>query len=180
MNHELELKLQAYLDGELSDREARRVADWIAGDKEAQALLAEFRTTRSFLAGNEPVVEVPESREFYWSKIQREILRAEQAEATAAASTGVRSWWLAWRRLLAPSAAVAAVALLTLAGLKFLPSQGSDDFRHLAEVENLSEDTGSFSFRSQSENMFVVWIYNKDQAETAEAESELIDDAVIQ
>ena len=32
MNLEQQLELQAYLDGELSGREARRVAEWLAGD----------------------------------------------------------------------------------------------------------------------------------------------------
>jgi hypothetical protein len=35
--------------------------------------------------------------------------------------------------------------------------------KHFAEIENLSDETGSYSFRSQSENMFVVWVYDRDQ-----------------
>jgi hypothetical protein len=38
--------------------------------------------------------------------------------------------------------------------------------KHLAEIVNLSDETGSYSFRSQSENMFVVWVYDRDQEKT--------------
>jgi len=50
---------------------------------------------------------------------------------------------------------------------------------HLAEIENLSEHAGSLSFRSQSENMFVVWVYKKDQ-QPQEAEPDFSDDTVVQ
>ena len=46
-----------------------------------------------------------------------------------------------------------------------------DDSRHhLAVVENLSEHTGAYSFRSQSEKMFVVWLYDRSEEKDAEAE----------
>ena len=43
MKQEQEFKLQAYLDGELPEAEARQVADWVAKDAEAAALLSELR-----------------------------------------------------------------------------------------------------------------------------------------
>ena len=39
--------------------------------QEALALADELRMTRAVLAGNEPERAVPESREFYWSKVRR-------------------------------------------------------------------------------------------------------------
>ena len=75
MKQELQLKLQAYLDGELPDGEAREAADLLAQDAEARALLAELKNTRAALAGFEADIKLPESREFYWSKIEREIQR---------------------------------------------------------------------------------------------------------
>jgi len=46
-------------------------------------------------------------------------------------------------------------------------------------VENLSEHTGAYSFRSQAENMFVVWVY--DRSEEASGDSaEPIDEQVDQ
>jgi len=88
MNEEFQLKLQAYLDGELSKKETREVETWLASDKEAQLLLAELKTTNRALSIFEQELKLPESREFFWSKIQREIRvldaqpnakRAEQA-----------------------------------------------------------------------------------------------------
>ena len=51
MKLESELKLQAYLDGELSPRQARKVSAWLAQDQEAQQLFAELKNTKTALAG---------------------------------------------------------------------------------------------------------------------------------
>src|SRR5688572_6098577 len=75
MTEDQQLKLQAFLDGELSEKEAREMASWLARDAEATALAGELRNTRKALKDSEPNIRVPESREFYWSKIQREIER---------------------------------------------------------------------------------------------------------
>ena len=168
MNQESELRLQSYLDGELSPREARRVAAWLDGDPEAQALLGELKMARTALAGNEPELHLPESREFYWSKIRREIERAEKAEAGLP-----RRGWLAWRKYLVPFAGTALVAILAISTARFGDVTGADESaRHLAEVENLSEHTGSYSFRSHAENMFVVWVYDQNQEAPPEPEPE--------
>lgn len=163
MNRDLALKYQAFVDGELSEGEARGVAEAIQRDPEAQALVAELRATRAALAGNEPEVTLPETPEFYWSKIEREIQR-RGAEPVGA--PGGR--WLAalagWRRFLAPVAGVAVMVFLGIAAVKFFHTGQVDDYaQHLAEIENLSEHSTSFSFRS--DNMFVVWVQDKDYAD---------------
>jgi anti-sigma factor RsiW len=172
MNQEQELKIQSFLDGELAGREAREVEQWLATDAQAQALLNELKMTRSFVASNQPELKLPETREFYWSKIQRQIEAAEPAEAAARTP-----FWLAWRRYFAPLGAVAVVAMLAVFSMKSY-DVGLEN-SHLAEIENLSEHSGSLSFRSQSENMFVVWVYNRDQ-QTEETEPDSADDTVIQ
>jgi len=73
MNQDRELQIQALLDGELSGRQARKVEQWLAGDADAQALAQELKATKTALAQNEPLLALPETREFYWSKIQRQI-----------------------------------------------------------------------------------------------------------
>jgi len=83
MDHEKQLKLQAFLDEELSEAEAKEVASWLAKDQEATLLLAELRNTRQSMARFEAGVRLPESREFYWSKIEREIERLEPARPQA-------------------------------------------------------------------------------------------------
>jgi anti-sigma factor RsiW len=172
MNQDRELQIQAFVDGELSARQARKVEEWLATDAEAQALLRELQTTKTALAENEPQLTLPETREFYWNKIQRQIEAAVPEREAAQPSI-----WLAWRRYLAPVTAVAAVAMLALFSMKEMGLDEAD--RHLAEIENLSEHASSLSFRSQSENMFVVWVYNKDQQQSEE-EADFADEAVIQ
>src|SRR5213076_384379 len=123
MNRESELKLQAYLDGELSDRQAGKVASWLAADTEAQGIFAELQMTKTDVAGCELEVKLPEGAGFYWSKIQREIERSEQTQARP-----VPPFWMAWRRLLAPLAGAALIAFLTV--YTFRMYESGDDSRH--------------------------------------------------
>jgi hypothetical protein len=162
MNPEMELDLQSYLDGELTGREARRVEQLLASNREAQALLQELKITKELLGGNELAVKLPETREFYWSKIQRGIERSEHLEPAGGVET--ETLWGRWKRYLAPMAGVAAVvALGVLTAKVYDAATFNSSAKHLAEIQNLSDETGSYSFRSQSENMFVVWVYDRDQ-----------------
>jgi anti-sigma factor RsiW len=177
MNVEQQLELQAWVDGELPEAEARRVAAFVQENREAQALVSELRMTSEFLTGNEPEIKLPESGDFHWSKIRREIKREEKAAATPAGS----SWTLAWRRLMAPLSGVALIALLSILSLNVFNRQAVDDgTSYLVEVENLSEDIGSISYRSQSENMFVVYLYKKDQDLENDPEAQPVDDLFLQ
>jgi anti-sigma factor RsiW len=162
------LKIQAYLDGELSARESREMEALLAADSQAQALLGELKSTRSALLANEPEVKLPESREFYWSQLQRRIGAAEPAEA------GRVPFWMAWRRYFAPITGVAIVAVF---GIFSIQNVSEDPNSILAEVENLSEHSSSMSFRSQSENMFVVWVTPNEQTSD---DADWEDDFVIQ
>lgn len=151
MKVELGIKLQAYLDGELTAPESQAMAALIEKDAEARALLTELQQTKSLLAGNEPEFRLPESREFFWGKIEREIVRLEAAQAEAE-----DPHWLAFlRRHLAAlsSTAVAAALLVFLAINSMSPAM-------FEEIDNPLDDTGSFSFRSESQQMTLVWIPN--------------------
>ena len=108
MDFEKQLKLQAYLDGELPEGERRAVESSLAQDAEAVALLAELQHTNAALAVFEGEIKLPESREFFWSKIEREIRRQEPAPQREAQP----SWLSGWRRLFVPASAVAALVLL--------------------------------------------------------------------
>lgn len=177
MNLEQQLKLQAWVDGELPEAEARQMAAFTQEQSQAQSLVGELRMTRGFLVGNEPEAKPTESGDFYWSKIQRQI---EQEEKAAARASGA-SWTFAWRRLMAPLSGVAVIAFLSILSLNVFQRQSVDDSaKYLVEVENLSEDIGSISYRSQSENMFVVYLYKKDQEAEADPEAEPIDDLLLQ
>jgi len=175
MNQEQELRIQALIDGELSDREARQIEQLLGADPDARTLFNELKTTATFLKGNEPQVVLPEGRDFFWSKIEREISKPEPAVAAKL------PFWMAWRRYFAPFAGVAAVATLVVFSMKFYDVSLMDGpSGHLAEIENLSEHASSLSFRSQSENMFVVWVYNKEQQPADETEMESTDDVIVQ
>ena len=164
MNGEDGIKLQAHLDGELTGREAHQAAALIETDAEARALFAELEQTKTLLTANEPEMRLPESREFFWSKFDRHIQRLENAPAEIQAP----SWILFVRNhVRGIAAASAAVALVVFAAFQMnLVSPGMFE-----EIDNpLDDDTGSFSFRSESQKNTLVWIANPyvDAEETAD------------
>jgi anti-sigma factor RsiW len=176
MNLETKLHIQAWLDGELPEAEARQVAGLMERDAAAKSLAAELESMRAALTGNETEVKLPESRDFYWSKIRREIERLESAGSAPVETAG--GWMHAWRRWLMPLAGTAMVAVVAV-GLAWMVTpkgQGGDAF--LAEIENLSEDVGSYSFRAPGQNMLVVWVY--DKAPTPAVDSDLPAETTVQ
>ncbi|MBM3880917.1 MAG: hypothetical protein FJ387_14560 [Verrucomicrobia bacterium] len=153
MNHEGQVKLQAWLDGELPESEARTLARRVQEDPAARALTDALSQVKHALQAGEPEWRVPESREFYWSKIQRDILRQERPEARPPRSR----WTGSWFKYLAPAAIVGALALLiSMPELLFGPSTSGSVLT--AEVDTPREDVSSFTFRSEAEGMTVVWI----------------------
>ena len=153
MNNESQLKLQAYLDGELSEAEARTVANWMAQDREAVALFAELRQTRQAMSGFEAQIRLPESREFYWSKIRREIERLEPAPAPQRAHHSGLVPFL--RRILVP---LGGLAVVVLAGLLVIPHGGGASRLGFASAETALADTGAFSYRDFSSGTTLVWV----------------------
>ena len=150
MDYEVQLKLQAYLDGELSEAEARDIGNLLAKDREAVALQNELRNTRQALSGFEVGTELPESREFFWSKIRREIERLEPA--TAKESSPAPSLLTAWRRFLMPAGAIAALAL----ALFFVNRQVLDSDN--TGLEASRSDPGTFTYRDPDGGGTLVWL----------------------
>jgi hypothetical protein len=147
MRHDLELKLQAWLDGELPEREARRMGQWIAGDADAAALLAQLRSIKEALPGNETARAVPDSREFYWSQIQRHIQRETPFRRPA------RLPWLArWQGYLLPLTGVAAVACALMAMVWHAAPPTFD------EISATTDGMEAVTFHDQSGQMTVVWL----------------------
>ena len=151
MKQELQLKLQAYVDGELPDREAREVSELLAQDTEARGLVAELQNTRSALAVFETETKLPEDRDFYWSKIKREIQRLDMP-ATAAAPVSI---FAAWRRFLIPATAVAALVIGVLIVGRQVGREGA--FRG-PEMETTFADSGAFTYRDYASGMTLVWL----------------------
>lgn len=172
MNQELQRQLQAWVDGELSPAEARDLADRVRQDAEAQALCENLRRVTAVLKAHEPAPQVPESREFYWSKIHRGILESEAGRATRsrpepAAARPDFSRWLAW---LLPVGACAMAALLLVP--RFARDQGPGGLAAARagnaqpivghEVESPSDQVTTLTFYSAQDSMTVVWLGNVD------------------
>ena len=157
MNRETQLQVQAYLDNELSPGEARNISKLISSDAEARDLFGELKSTREALVANEPLPALPESREFYWSKIQRAIEHAERSNERAHPSVA-RPWWT---RMLVPMAGAVALFAVLLSvvnrdGSKPIAvSQSASAATPLHQLEQPS-DVSTITFRSEGVN--VVWI----------------------
>ena len=149
MTEEQQLKLQAFLDGELPESDSREVAAWIAQDADAAALLGELTNTCKALKDFKPEVKLPESREFYWSKIKREIERT----TPAAAPVETVSLFARLRGVLMPLTAVAALALVAIIAIHSF----SGGQRPIA-VNSMLADAGAFTYRDESQGMTVVWL----------------------
>jgi anti-sigma factor RsiW len=145
MDYKSQLKLQAYLDGELAEGEAREVAGWLARDREAVALLAELKMTRQAMADFETGIKLPESREFFWSKIERQLQASEAVEP----ARGVSPLLAAWRRFLAPATGLAAVLMVTV-----LLVRGSGN----PDAESSMSDPGAFTYRDYKNGTTLVWL----------------------
>ena len=147
MNYDTQIKIQSYLDRELSEGESREMANLLARDKEALGLFSELKNTRQCLVGTEIGISLPESREFFWSKIERSI--AAQEKSQPARQFALAGFLTAWRRLLIPAAALSA---LLLAGLITL-SGGSS----VPLVETAVADPGAFTYHDYSTGTTLVW-----------------------
>ena len=165
MKQDIQLKLQAYLDGELPAEEAKAVVDLLAGDANARELLAELTNTRNAITAHEAENTVPATREFYWSGIRREIERQEKSAPATAQSASV---FAVLRRMLVPASGVAAVLLaVMLAGHQF-----SSDGAFREEVETTFEDSGAFTYRDYSSGTTLVWMDYPAENEFAEMDLE--------
>jgi len=149
MKPDFELKLQAWLDGELPAAGAEQARRLAAADPEAARLLAELQAIKTAFLDSEQTVTVPESREFYWSKIERQI----QREAAVHPALGP-SWAERFRRWLAPLAGTAALAAVLLVALnQFKPQQTAFN-----QVSGMTDEYNPRTFRDNPSGInFVVF-----------------------
>jgi len=159
MNHDSQLKIQAYLDGELPPRQAREIESLVASDAEAQAVLAGLKDAKSLLVEYEAEIKHPESREFFWSKIERQIL--SEAPRASAAPLGLLA---SWRRFLVPAASVAALVVLGLVAA-LGPNRSAGP-----EFEAAFSDPGGMTYRDFSSGTTLVWLSYPAENEVAEEE----------
>lgn len=153
IDRETALQLQALLDRELSASEAAVVARRLEQDPEARRLYDQLELTRAVLSHCEPEHAVPETREFYWSRIRQAIERGERVGAGDEAS-----WWNGWMRWLVPIGAAAFLGLFLLQRTWVGPQESPVLLSTDHQVETLLADATSISFRSESAGMTVVWV----------------------
>jgi anti-sigma factor RsiW len=164
MDYNAQLKLQAWLDGELPEAEAREAANWLERDRDAAALAEELRNTRRSLAGFEADIRLPESREFFWSKVAREI---ERLEAPAPTPAPRDSYFALFRRFLVPASAV---AVAVIAGLLLTRPTSPSGRTVAADIETALADAGAFTYRDYSAGTTLVWVSYPADNEVAEGD----------
>jgi anti-sigma factor RsiW len=159
MNIEQQLKLQAYLDSEVTSDEARQIAALLARDSQAASVYESLRQTKAMLVENELSCKVPESRDFYWSKIRQGIERLPEASETIPSQSS-RPWWV---RYFVPLGAAALLALGLFSTTMYQQRPGPTFLGSLQELETPLEDTTAISFFSEQQKMTVVWVGSQDQ-----------------
>jgi hypothetical protein len=160
MKSDMQLKVQAYLDNELTPGEARQIAGLLTNDPVARDLYNELKDTKEIVRNNEPVLRLQESRDFYWSKIQRELAK-KQRPARSAPSP----WWM---RLMAPIAGAVALfaILLSVVGPDRAPNSDlakgnpmpPPPSAPIHQGEMVSSEMSAITFRSEAEGVTVVWV----------------------
>jgi anti-sigma factor RsiW len=153
MTQETQFKLQAYLDGELSITERAEVETLLRQDEFARNLLTELSQTARVLGACAPEIKVPEAREFYWSKIQREIDLGPTPASAPAVSFGT---WL--RRLLVPAGAVAGLAIAVMLSL---PRESA-----ATNFFTASGDAVAFTYENYNTGTTLVWLDFADETDS--------------
>jgi len=164
MKEEQQLKLQAYLDGELPKGQAREVAALIQRDPAAAALLAELRDAREALTQAAPAPVLPESREFYWSKIECEIGKGDLAPPRRDAPI------FHWRYVFWPVGAAALCSLfLTIETARLDRSERELTAELEAPVvEPAQPDAEAVVYQDKADSTTLVW-FAKPENDTAPA-----------
>ena len=157
--NEIELKVQALVDGELTGREAKALQQRINDDAKLQQLHASLTQMRGLIADSELPRPLPESGDFYWNKIAETIEREESAGERAAPLAPASRWLLRW---LTPLVGVSAVVLLLTLQQPTAPDLGimlSGDH----ELELSSDEIDVMTYNTEDDSMSIVWLdYSMD------------------
>jgi hypothetical protein len=149
------LRLQAWVDGELTARETCEVETWVRSSPEARALADELQRTKGWIASCEFTRTLPESRDFYWSGIAKGIL-AGQAASPAVADGAWRAFWQRWWVPAGALALLAVVATVVQISVRWGHTPAMLAVAH--EVETPLAGVSAFTFYSESAHMTVVWV----------------------
>lgn len=156
MNKDTLLEVQAYLDNELSPGEARKIAEAISRDPETRAIYNELKDTKEILTTTGEVpLRVQDTRDFYWSQVQRRITAEEKTAPTRRAP----SWWL---RLAAPLAGAVALFAVLLSIVnppdQQVATNSPASVGPSMQVEHTAPGVSTVTFRSEMDGLTVVWV----------------------
>ncbi len=161
MDQDWQLKVQSFVDGQLNEAGMSEIAALIARDPDVAALVRELKHTRQALAGGESLRPLPESREFYWSKIERQIARMEPESSVPVTASSL----VLLRRWLLPAGGVA-----TLVAVGFFLAGGSGTqagSQWQAEYAGVS----ALTYYDYEEGTTLMWL-TYPEAETVAIEGE--------
>jgi len=150
MNTKTCLEIQAYVDGELDASRRIAIERLCAEDVAARSLRDDLESVRGTVRANEPEHFVPDSREFYWSQVQRRIAAADRAGHRSASRPSALLGVLRW---LVPVAGVATVAMVFAFQHYDLPARGT-----LTAMNSPIEPNSSTIYRSDVDGVTVHWI----------------------
>ena len=156
--NEIDLKIQALVDGELTESEAEKTRECMDNDVRLQILCAQLIQTKDLISKHEMPRILPESGYFYWTKIAQEIGGVEPANQVSNNSLVIK--WL-FRRL-APLLGIATIVLLITLQQPSVPDLGIE-FKSDHELELLDDDIEVMTFNSVDDSMSIVWLdYSMD------------------
>ena len=157
--NEIQLKVQALVDGELTGREAEELQQRIDDDPALQTLHARLRQMRGLIADSELPRTLPESGDFYWNKIAESIGREERAATRQPRPMSPSRWLMRW---FAPLAGVATLVFLLTLQQPTAPDLGIS-FSSDHELELSDDEIDVMTYNSDDDSMSIVWLdYSMD------------------
>ena len=152
--NEIQLKIQALVDGELTGREAEELLGRLETDAGLKEIYERLTAVRELMAGAELPRTLPESGDFHWSQISKAIEFDErQANHMARPASGA-NWLLRW---VFPIAGIACLMLLLTLQQTENPNLGiSLGSNH--ELELSIDDLDVMTFNTEDDDMSVVWL----------------------
>ena len=154
MDTQRAIRIQSYLDNALPSEQRREVEAWLSRDPEARTLHERLSQLKGLVAANEPEPKLPETREFYWAQLKRQIAAAEPPRAEH------QPTWSILRRFKFSLLPIA-VAIVIVAGILWAPrptSNRADSAEVRQELANVLDDDNTISFYSPEAKMTVVWV----------------------
>lgn len=183
---EIDLKIQSYIDGELSPREMLALEKILETSSEGRETLEWLTQVKRLVRENEPIALLETPRELYWEGIEREIRNTAVSHHRGSPSSSETSFISLVLRWLAPVSAACLVAAILIsvskipqslnesgAGTALNSGIGSDTdasldisktyLSKIDEAPETSVPSSSIStFEFTSNDMTVVWIEEND------------------